>query len=185
VYKKIMIYIIGLQNPGLQFNHTRHNIGGAFVEWIYQHHSILSSWKKEKNLLHSIVEIGEKNVTLILPETFMNNSGEIAWFFKNISQKSSLGKSLFIAVDDMETEFSKVKLKVHEHKSPKGHNGLKSIKEHFGDIPNVLALGVGRPESHDPDTVNQHVLGRFSKQEQEKMEDIFSRTLTLFMHYKL
>lgn len=172
-----MIYLIGLQNPGVSFKNTRHNIGGDFLEYLYKKNNIVKSWEKEKNLYHSIINFHDSEITLILPLTFMNKSGEIFWFFKNKNREEF--KNIYILSDDMETDFSKIKLKTHENKSHKGHNGLKSIKEHFSVLPNIIALGIGRPESRDKEIIGNYVLSKFTAIEQSTISSIFEESTIL------
>jgi PTH1 family peptidyl-tRNA hydrolase len=179
-----MFYLIGLQNPGNELKKTRHNIGGEFVEWLYQQCNIVEEWHIKKNLKIAIIEIG-KNIefTLLIPQTYINNSGEIFWYFKD-KQKYRYMQKTFCVADDLETPFQKVRLKSHKDKSAKGHNGLKSIKNYFGEIPHILALGIGRPsEEKNSEEISNFVLGKFSSQEQSKMDYIFEEAANVLIKY--
>lgn len=158
--------IVGLGNPGPEYEGTRHNVGFAVVEELARRwHAKLKSWK-------SIANVGllpGRDALLAEPMTFMNASGEavgrIAGFYKIDPP------DLLIVVDEVQLPLGRLRLRASG--SAGGHNGLKSVIAHVGsDFPR-LRIGVGRG---DPrwDLTN-HVLSRFQRDELEAAGNAVSR----------
>jgi len=160
---KKTIVVVGLGNPGKKYAHTRHNIGFMAVQSFAKKHHL--SFRKSKELKGSVAtgEIGEHSVLLLLPNTYMNRSGE--------SVKAALsqgGGDLLVIVDDVEIPFGQ--LRMRPHGGTGGHNGLKSIR----DLCNTneysrLRIGIDRGDDKD---LADYVLGEFSSQEKEKIPQI-------------
>lgn len=148
--------VVGLGNPGSQYDRTRHNIGFDVVRAFAARWSIDASDRKFKGR-HGFGPVRERTVNVLLPQTFMNLSGESVQpclgFFK-------LGvDSLIVAHDDIDLQPGEVRVKVGGGHG--GHNGLRSLdkllpsKEYFR-----VRLGVGRPPGGD---VSSWVLGHFRR----------------------
>ena len=152
-----MFLIVGLGNPGREYENTRHNIGFAAIDIIAEKYNIDVNRTKFKG------EYGEgfinwNKVILLKPYTFMNLSGESvreAIDFYKLTEEEVL-----IIYDDISLEVGR--LRIREKGSAGGHNGIKSIINHIGtDVFTRIKIGVGAPKG---DLVN-HVLGKFSKEE--------------------
>ena len=118
-----MFYVVGLGNPGAEYEKTRHNTGRNAVEAL---RSALDfpSWEEKTKLraLLSVGEIGKNKTTLILPNTFMNKSGEtIKLLVKSVKQ----AEQLVVVHDDLDLPFGKFKISFN--KSSGGHKGVESI----------------------------------------------------------
>jgi len=133
--------IVGLGNPGKKYRHTKHNIGFDVIDAIY---SQLNSGRIESkfNSLISNQKIGEKDVILAKPMTFMNLSGKAV---KEIIDYFEIPlNSICIVYDDLNLDLGVLRLR--RSGSAGGHNGMKSIIEHLNskDFPR-LRIGIGIP----------------------------------------
>jgi PTH1 family peptidyl-tRNA hydrolase len=152
-----MFLIVGLGNPGREYENTRHNIGFAAIDIIAEKYNIDVNRTKFKGEYGEGFINGNK-VILLKPYTFMNLSGESvreAIDFYKLTEEEVL-----IIYDDISLEVGR--LRIREKGSAGGHNGIKSIINHIGtDVFTRIKIGVGAPKG---DLVN-HVLGKFSKEE--------------------
>lgn len=152
-----MFLIVGLGNPGREYENTRHNIGFAAIDVIAEKYNIDINRTKFKGEYGEGFINGNK-VILLKPYTFMNLSGESvreAIDFYKLTEEEVL-----IIYDDISLEVGR--LRIREKGSAGGHNGIKSIINHMGtDVFTRIKIGVGAPKG---DLVN-HVLGKFSKEE--------------------
>lgn len=162
-----MYIIAGLGNPGSRYEHTRHNVGFEVIDILADHIGICVDEKKHKALCGRGVLEGQK-VILIKPQTFMNLSGEsvraAADFYKVEPE------NIIVVYDDVSLEPGQ--LRIRGKGSAGGHNGIKNIIAHLGtqEFPRVK-VGVGeKPKQMD---LADYVLSRFSKGEQEMMDQAF------------
>lgn len=160
--------IVGLGNPGDKYRYTRHNAGFLAMSYISQKLNIDISKSKFKALCSECV-IGGKRVLLMLPQTFMNLSGEAvraAMDFYKIPIENVL-----VIFDD--TCLACGKLRIRKSGSAGGHNGLKSIIEHAGsDAFPRIKIGVGEKPHPEMDLADW-VLSTFTKDEQKALFDKF------------
>ncbi len=144
--------IVGLGNPGHQYEGTRHNAGFWFLDHLASlHHGILHP----ENKFHGIFgrcQINEHNVYLLKPMTFMNESGRsiqtVAQFYKIPV------KNILVAHDELDFPAGKIQLK--EGGGHGGHNGLRSTIENIGEDFWRLRIGIGHPGHKD--LVHSYVL---------------------------
>lgn len=162
-----MKLIVGLGNPGKEYEKTRHNVGFMIVD------ALASSWKLEKKLQAEISEatIDAERVLLAKPQTFMNLSGEavqkIASFYKIDPA------DVVIIYDDVDLEFGK--LRVRHGGSSGGHNGVKSVLQHLGDEFIRFRVGVRNETVNNPIATDKFVLAPFSSAEQAQMGTIIEQ----------
>lgn len=165
--------IVGLGNPGLKYDKTRHNVGFACVDLIAKNNNAGEFKKKFKGLVSEFSYNGKK-VLLLKPQTFMNLSGEslieTAAFYKiDLSQ-------ILLIYDDIDVEVGAIKLK--KDGSAAGHNGLKSIFKCAGTTEfKRVKIGVGA-KPHPQADLSSHVLGKFKGDDVKKSEsaiDLASR----------
>ena len=153
-----MILIAGLGNPGARYARNRHNIGFVAVERIADAHRIGPFRQRFQGLIADGAIDGER-VALLMPTTFMNDSGqsvgEALRFFK-------LGVGSVIVIHD-ELDLAPAKARVKIGGGNAGHNGLRSITAHIGNDYKRLRLGIGHPGAKE--LVYPYVLGDFSKAE--------------------
>ena len=161
--------IVGLGNPGREYERTRHNVGFISVDYIAERLGV----KIDRAKFHALVAeatVGEKRVLLMKPTTYMNNSGvavaEAASFYKIPSES--------VVVLHDEISFEPGKLRLRRKGSAGGHNGLKSIIAHIGseNFPRVK-IGVGQKPSPDYDLANW-VLGKMPEADMESFSSRLS-----------
>lgn len=155
-----MKLFVGLGNPGDKYRSNRHNIGFMAVDRIAERHGF-SSWRKKFQGLISEGSIGGERVTLLKPETYMNESGRAvgeAQRFLKIPLSD-----IYVFHDELDLAPGKVKLKAGGGNA--GHNGLRSITAHIENDYKRVRLGIGHPGSKD--VVIYHVLNDFAKADRE------------------
>lgn len=161
------ILVVGLGNPGSEYEGTRHNLGIMAVRaWVTDAEESgmpVRAWREDTGARAQIAHISlpEARVTCLFPLTFKNDSGlAVATHIRN----SGLSVQDCIVVHD-ELELELGQAQVQAEGSARGHNGVRSIFDHLGTqkIPR-LRLGIGRPPEQIE--VSAYVLQRFSKEEQ-------------------
>ena len=155
-----MKLIVGLGNPGKEYENTRHNIGFLFIDKFALSLGIKINKEKFNGLYNEILINGEK-VILLKPLSYMNLSGEVVIKYKNFYKISI--EDILIISDDLDLNFSKIKLKIKG--SSGGHNGLKSIEYHL-QTNNYKRLKVGISNNKDIDK-KDYVLGKFNSSDLE------------------
>lgn len=148
--------LVGLGNPGNQYENNRHNIGFMAVDEIVRRHRF-SAWRKKFDGLLCDAVIGDVKVYALKPQTFMNLSGNavqaMAAFYKIRPE------NIIVFYDEL--DLVPGKLRVRKGGGANGHNGLKSIDAHLGQNYWRVRLGIGRPP--EKEQVTGYVLGNFSK----------------------
>jgi PTH1 family peptidyl-tRNA hydrolase len=160
-----MLLFVGLGNPGSQYVRNRHNIGFMVVEEIAKRHS-LPPWRRRFQGVATEGTIGGARALLLLPGTFMNESGravgEAAKFYK-IDLKD-------IVVFQDEIDLPPAKVRVKTGGGAAGHNGLRSITAHVGNDYRRVRIGVGHPGTKE--RVHGHVLADFAKSDNAWVEAV-------------
>ena len=155
-----MRLLVGLGNPGARYVGTRHNIGFMAVQAIAKRHG-LGPWRRRFQGVATEGTIGGERVQLLLPGTFMNESGravaEAAQFYKLAPG------DITVFHDEIELPPGKVRVKVGGGIA--GHNGLRSISAHVGNDYRRVRIGVGHPGHKD--LVEHYVLSDFAKSEHD------------------
>lgn len=167
--KLIMKLIVGLGNPGKEYEKTRHNIGFEVVDALSAEWNIPLNQAKHKGL-YGVGHVNGKKVVLLKPLTYMNLSGEsisaIINFYKiNI-------EDLVVLYDDLDLAVGKIRLR--QKGSAGGHNGIKSTIAHMGTQEiNRIRIGIGRPQVSMP--ITNYVLGKFQDEEWVEMKDVMNK----------
>lgn len=157
-----MKLIIGLGNPGREYNNTRHNMGFIIIDEYASFHGVNISKKKFDGLYVEFSYNNEK-VILLKPQKYMNLSGIV---IKNYIDFFKINyKDILIISDDLDQELCKYKLKYKG--SSGGHNGLKDIENHL-KTNEYKRLKIGISNNKDIDT-KDYVLGKFTIDENEKI----------------
>lgn len=171
-----MKIIVGLGNPGVSFEGTRHNLGFAFVEKLAIKLNLGSFKEKANGLLASGIYQDEK-VILLKSQTFMNDSGEAVAYFANYFKVAPV--AILVIYDDITLPLGKVRFR--DKGSSGGHNGIKSIirelrEEHFPRIK----VGIG----HDQNVRLDHwVVGKFSTQELHTLTATYEEVASLVINW--
>lgn len=158
-----MLLLVGLGNPGARYAGNRHNIGFMVVDALAKRRAF-PAWRRRFQGVASEGEIGEKRVLLLLPGTYMNESGravaEAARFYK-------LGLDDIIVFHD-ELDLSPGKVRVKKGGGVAGHNGLRSITDCIGNDYRRVRIGIGHPGVKE--LVHAYVLNDFAKAERPWVE---------------
>jgi PTH1 family peptidyl-tRNA hydrolase len=159
------ILIVGLGNPGPRYEGTRHNVGFEVVRDLGEKWDLGRTREKFNGIVaEGRTEPGGPRVILFQPLTFMNESGRAAGPLRG-SKRIPLDRVVVIH-DEIDLPFGEVRSRLGGGLA--GHNGLKSLKSGFGDDRFWrVRVGVGRPDSTDPEVVSAWVLGRFSEPEDD------------------
>lgn len=161
-----MFLIVGLGNPGKQYEHTRHNVGFDVMDAIADKYNISISEKKHKALCGKGVIAGQK-VVLAKPQTFMNLSGEsvveLLHYYKLDPEDEML-----VIFDDI--SLAPGGIRIRKKGSAGGHNGIKNIIALSG-TQNFMRVKVGVGEKPKGWDLADHVLGHFEKTDRAKVED--------------
>jgi PTH1 family peptidyl-tRNA hydrolase len=174
-----MKILVGLGNIGEKYVATRHNVGRDFLIWFAQRHGF-SEFKKD-SFLNALVSTGEysnKSYTLILPETYMNLSGQTV---KNIFNKWSevTKEDIVIIHDDIDINFGEIK--VSKDSGHGGHNGIKSIQQETKENFMRIRIGIcpktflGRFKKPHKDDVADFVLKKFGMMEKGDVEGVYKK----------
>lgn len=167
-----MFIIAGLGNPTLQYEKTRHNVGFDVIDTIADEYNISVEYRKNRAYIGKGIINGQK-VILAKPQTYMNLSGESVRGLTDY-YKVDEEAEVIIIYDDVSLDVGQ--LRIRKKGSAGGHNGIKSIISHLGtDTFLRIKVGVGeKPKKYD---LADYVLGRFSKEEREIMEDGYKRAV--------
>ena len=161
-----MFVIVGLGNPTAQYEGTRHYAGFDVIDVLAEKYNISVDARKCRAFCGKGVIAGQK-VLLVKPQTYMNLSGESVGGIVNY-YKIDPESDLLVIYDDISLDVGQ--LRIRKKGSAGGHNGIKSIIAHLGTtvFPRIK-VGVGeKPKNYD---LADYVLGHFSKQERELMEE--------------
>ncbi len=160
-----MYFIVGLGNPGLQYENTRHNVGFMAIDYLANKYDIDVRKLKFKSL-YGQGEISGHKVMLIKPQTYMNNSGEAIRELRNF-YKFDIDK-LIVIYDDIDIDFGTIRIR--KKGSAGSHNGMKSIIYQIQDdqFPRIKVSIGKKPEKWD---LANFVLSGFSHKEVGVLED--------------
>lgn len=172
-----MKLIVGLGNPGTQYEKTKHNAGFMAVDFFVEKNN-LGNFTENKKLKANILKTHD--VVIIKPLTFMNISGEA---IKVIKQYYKLeDKDIIVVYDDLDIELGKIKSGLFE--SSAGHNGIKSIIEILGSTE-FFRIRIGIKNDNPLDLPSEDiVLQKFSEGEKEKL-DIAIKETNKILEYTL
>jgi PTH1 family peptidyl-tRNA hydrolase len=163
-----MVLIVGLGNPGKQYEHTRHNVGFDVIDVIADKYNISVTEKKHKAICGKGVIEGQK-VVLAKPQTFMNLSGE------SVAELLSYYKlepetELIVIFDDI--SLNPGNIRVRKKGSAGGHNGIKNIIAMTG-TQNFMRIKVGVGEKPKGWDLADYVLGHFDEADRKLVETAF------------
>lgn len=179
-----MFYIVGLGNPGTEYENTRHNTGRMAVSKLHKDLDLDEfEFSKKSNALTSKGKIKKEQLTLILPETFMNNSGKaISFFVKPKLKTSKRGlENLVVVHDDIDLPLGS--MKISYNKGTGGHRGLDSIvravktkefvRVRIGISPATAKGKTKKPEGEK--AILDLILGKFKPSETDIMKKMFKK----------
>jgi len=159
-----MLLFVGLGNPGEKYARNRHNIGFMVVDAIAKRHGF-PPWRRRFQGVAAEGPLGGERVQLLLPGTFMNESGRAvaeAMHFYKISEVAQ------VVVFHDELDLPPAKVRVKTGGGVAGHNGLRSISSHIGNDYRRVRIGIGHPGIKE--LVHSYVLSDFFKEERPWVE---------------
>ena len=157
-----MHLVVGLGNPGKEYENTRHNIGFKVIDYLSQKFNFDMSRERFKGMFGESIINGEK-VLFLKPLTYMNLSGESV--IEAVNFYKIPVENVIIIYDDMAIETGKLRLRPSG--SDGGHNGMKSLINHLGTKEfKRIRVGIGKA----PGSIVDYVLGRFSSEEETLIE---------------
>jgi PTH1 family peptidyl-tRNA hydrolase len=159
------LLVVGLGNPGAEYERTRHNVGAEVVEILARRHGV--TLKVDKSLLAraGTGTIAGKLVALAVPTTYMNDSGRAV---APLVRRFGVEPPQLVIVQD-ELDLPPAELKLKDGGGLAGHNGLRSVTSHLHTQDYLrVRIGVGKPP--DPRRGADHVLKRLGKAEREQMD---------------
>ena len=158
--------LVGLGNPGCEYDYTRHNFGFYLLDTLVSHkNSLWISDVKCRGLIASVT-FGSKKLMCLKPQTFMNNSGISVQAFCRY-YKIPLS-SVMVVCDDISIPFGSFKISTIPGTA--GHNGIKSIAAHIGGDFSRYRMGLGTKPPFMK--LDDYVLSRFSEDEREQLPNI-------------
>ena len=173
-----MHVVVGLGNPGDEYKMTRHNTGRTFLEYFCTKHDS-SEWMFDKKLNAHVSEgtIGKRKTVFVLPDTFMNRSGDAV---KKLVKGKKAAEEFVVAYDDLDLPLGTIKISFG--RSSGGHRGLESVIKALGtkDFPRIR-IGVspvtpsGKVRKPGEKKILAFLLGKFTKGEQEKMTKVYKK----------
>lgn len=164
------LLVVGLGNPGARYERSRHNVGFRVAAELERRWDLGSPKDRFRGLISEGRPLpGGPRVAVLRPQTYMNDSGTSAGPARG-SLKVPLENTIVVH-DEIDLPFGDIRARLGGGLA--GHNGLKSLARAFGG-PDFwrVRIGVGRPDSTDPDVVARYVLSRFEEPEDEVREMI-------------
>lgn len=166
-----MQLLVGLGNPGNQYQETRHNIGFRFVDALAEREGLRFDAAPRFRAECAEWKVNGEKVLLVKPQTFMNNSGEAVGQLARYYQVAT--SDIFVVFDDLDLPAGKVRIR-HDG-GHGGHNGLRSLNQHLdGTNYTRIKIGIGRPPSGE---VTPWVLGRASETDRASQNAVFDAVL--------
>jgi peptidyl-tRNA hydrolase, PTH1 family len=157
--------IVGLGNPGAEYDRTRHNVGFEIAKALSDRWELPKPKTKYRGLLtQGRAGIGGPRVAILQPQTYMNEAGRSVGPARG-ALKVPLERVLVLH-DEIDLPFEEIRVRLGGGLA--GHNGLKSIKQELGSADFArVRVGVGRPPTTDPEQVASYVLSRFAERREE------------------
>ncbi len=169
----IIKLIVGLGNPGSEYDRTRHNAGADFVSELARQYSTPLVAESKFFGLSGRIFVGSRDVRLLIPTTFMNLSGKsvgaIAQFYKIEPE------NILVAHDELDLAPGVARLKIGGGHG--GHNGLKDIIKALGNNKNFCRLRIGIDHPGNAKLVSNYVLRKAPQAEQQLIEDSIHNSL--------
>ena len=173
------VLLVGLGNPGKEYDGTRHNIGFEAID-AFAKANDFGPWINKKDLKCEMAtaRLGDTQVIAIKPTTFMNLSGEavqaVAHFYK-------IPIDRIVAVyDEIDIDFGQIRLRVGG--SSAGHNGVKSLIEHLQEGFGRVRVGIGPKQPEQMDSAD-FVLAKFSGEQQAQIKNLTRETNSILSEY--
>ena len=174
------VLLVGLGNPGAEYDLTRHNVGFYTMDAFVEQTDEMGSWsvKKDMKCLLATGQLGQTRVIAIKPTTFMNLSGEavqaVASFYKIKPD------GIVVLHDELDIKFGQIRLRARG--SDAGNNGIKSITQHIGEGYGRVRIGIGPKKPAQIDSAD-FVLQKFSAKEQNELSNLARETNAILSEF--
>jgi len=166
-----MWLIVGLGNPGAEYEWTRHNLGFRLIDKLAADAGATVKRKECRSLI-GLATIESERVWLVKPQTFMNLSGEAVACLLSKEEVDDVSNSLIVISDDLALPFGTIRLR--EQGSAGGHNGLRSIIGSIG-TNEFMRLRIGIQPEHPISDAKAFVLDEFPKAQREEIEKVLDK----------
>lgn len=170
-----MKLVVGLGNPDMKYQNTRHNVGFMLLDNIFGNSNFILN--KKMNAMEYITNINGEKVIVIKPVTYMNLSGDAVLKYVNFYKLDV--SDVLVVQDDLDMSLGNVKL-LFKH-GDGGHNGIKDIILKLGRN-DFLRVKIGIGKSNLVDT-KDYVLGNFNTDEKKMLDDVFLKLRDIFNDY--
>ncbi|MBM55395.1 MAG: aminoacyl-tRNA hydrolase [Euryarchaeota archaeon] len=161
--------IIGLGNPGAEYENTRHNVGFRVVDTIAEAHG--GTFSTERHGMVSTVRFKGRTLVLLKPNTFMNLSGKAVRYWMDAEKIPA--ERIIVITDDLNLDYEKLRFRAKG--SDGGHNGLKDIQEVLGsNVYPRLRVGIGADFSRGQQS--DFVLGEWTEEEHLALQEVLTRS---------
>lgn len=174
------ILVVGLGNPGKEYDLTRHNVGYLCVDEFVSKSDEMEDWinKKDLKCLISGGRIGEKRIIAMKPTTFMNLSGEAVLAVMDFYKIHP--DDIVVIHDELDINFGQIRLR--KGGSSAGHNGVKSVSKLIGEEYGRIRVGIG-PKSPEQISSEDYVLQKFNTGEQEQLSNLSKEVSAILSEY--
>lgn len=163
-----MKLIVGLGNPGVEYNNTRHNVGFELLDYICKKQNI-DFTKEQFNAKYAVTRIDGERILMIKPLSYMNLSGGVVKKFVDYFKLSP--EDVLVIQDDLDMPLGRVK--IVQNSSSGGHNGIKDIEKNLKSKEYIrLKIGIGKSSQMD---TKDYVLSKFSEEEKKNLEEIYKK----------
>ncbi len=164
--------VVGLGNPGSEYDGTRHNFGFMAIDKLAEHYDVTFVTKKDQKCKQAIVNVDGDQIILAKPETYMNESGQAVRALMDYYQVPI--SQVLVVYDELDLTLGDIRLK--RAGSSAGHNGIKSIIKHCGEDFFRLRLGIGPKTPEQMDSAD-FVLQKFAGPEKRRLPKLLTTTV--------
>lgn len=174
------LLLVGLGNPGAEYDLTRHNVGFYALDAFVAATDEMASWVDKKDLKCQLSsgQLGNVRVVAIKPTTFMNASGEsvqaVTAFYKIPAEQ------VVVIHDELDIDFGQIRMRMGG--SAAGHNGIKSVSQHIGEDYGRIRIGIG-PKVPEQIDSSHFVLQKFNSEEQAQLSDLSREANAIITEY--
>jgi PTH1 family peptidyl-tRNA hydrolase len=165
--------IVGLGNPGIEYQFTPHNLGFLVIDWLADDHRV-EVRNRQCQALTARPVIGDEQVVLAKPETFMNLSGDSV---RELLAKNKLSPESDLIVIQDELDFPFGSLRVHRNRSSAGHNGIESIIDSLG-TKDFVRIRIGVAPEHAVRDGKEYLLSPLSKARMKSLDPVLTDAAT-------
>lgn len=172
--------IVGLGNPGVKYDLTRHNVGFLCLDEFVAKTDEMGDWINKKDLkCHlSTGQLGDQRVLAVKPTTFMNLSGEAVRAVMDFYKLN--GEQVLVLHDELDIDFGQIRTRIGG--SSAGHNGVKSVTQHISENYGRVRIGIGPKQPPEIDS-SDFVLQKFSKGEQAQLPNLTRETIAIITEH--